>query len=111
MPRELVLSTNSEDLPVFPIFPGLPGDDADVSSHTGDELDPGAEPDTVRGQRGLAVCWTRAGALVSLGPVARADDGTDVEVPGHFVDLDWAAVNRLVRFLRTARDQAFGKPE
>jgi hypothetical protein len=96
MPRELVLSTSSDDLPI--VVDELP-------SHPGDE------PDTVRGQRGLAVCWTRAGALVSLGPVARAEDGSDVDVPGHWVNLDWSQCNRLIRFLRNARDQAFGRPE
>lgn len=66
---------------------------------------------TVRGQRALAVHWTRGAGVVRLGPTARAEDGTDVPVPGHWVDLDWAQTNRLIRFLRNARDQAFGKPE
>lgn len=65
----------------------------------------------VRGQRGLGVHWTRGGGFVQLGPHAVADDGTDVAVPGHWVDLDWSQCNRLIRFLRNARDQAFGRPE
>jgi hypothetical protein len=45
---------------------------------------------------------------------AAGDTGEDVPtplVPDWWVTLDWAGCNRLIRFLRTARDQAFGRPE
>jgi hypothetical protein len=85
MPRERIFSTSSDDLPVL------------------DKL--------VTGQRGLGVHWTRNGGFVELGTTAVSNDGSDVEVPAHWVTLDWSQCNRLVRFLRAARDQAFGKPE
>ena len=101
MPRDTVFSTSSDDLktgvPWADLLDGLLNDVADVR--------------TVRGQRALSVHWTRGGGFVQLGPSARAEDGTDVEVPGHFVDLDWSQCNRLIKFLRNARDQAFGRPE
>jgi hypothetical protein len=65
----------------------------------------------VDGQHCLSVGWHRGGGYVQVGPGARAHDGSELRVPGRWVDLDWYGTNRLVRFLRTARDQAFGRPE
>jgi hypothetical protein len=100
VPRDSVFSTTTTDLPL-----------ADW-----DELLSLADTDAnplrfSRGQRALSVHWTRGGGFVQVGPRAVADDGTDVAVPGHWVDLDWSQCNRLIKFLRNARDQAFGQPE
>lgn len=99
MPRDSVFSANSDDLLDV---------DWDALLNT---LERDPETKTVRGQRALAVQWVRDGNLVHVGPYATSVDGTDVPVPGHWVDLNWAQVNRLIRFLRAARDQAFGSPE
>ncbi len=97
MPRDTVFSTRSEDLKT-----GVPWIDL---------LDRVEGTDVVRGQRGLGVHWSRGAGIIQLGPVALGHDGQDVEVPGHWVDLDWSQTNRLIRFLKHARDQAFGRPE
>lgn len=100
MPRDSVFSTSTDDLPT-----GTGWDEllADVNA-------PDGVP-TVRGQRAIGVHWSRGGGFVQLGPHARAEDGTDVSVPSWWVDLDWSQCNRLIKFLRNARDQAFGQPE
>jgi hypothetical protein len=108
MPRDTVFSTSSDDR-LLPVDWTRLLDDLYAGRHGDYRLDP-AVP-VVRGQHAVAVHWTRGGGFVQLGPTARAEDGTDVEVPGHWVDLDWAQTNRLIRFLRNARDQAFGRPE
>lgn len=97
MPRDSVFSTSSDDLPTGVAWTEL--------------LDQVKGVTTVRGQRALGVHWTRGGGFVQLGPHATAEDGTDVPVPGHWVDLDWSQCNRLIKFLKNARDQAFGRPE
>lgn len=108
MPRDLVFSNSFDDLPSNVSWTRLLGDITvgRLSDYRYPEL-----PATARGQRALAVHWTRGGGLVSLGPTARAEDGSDVEVPGWWLDLDWTQLNRLIKFLRNARDQAFGRPE
>lgn len=63
------------------------------------------------GQYGVGVHWTRGGGFVQLGPTGRFHSGDEALVPGSWVDLDWSQTNRLVKFLRNARDQAFGRPE
>lgn len=100
MPRDVVFSTSSDDLPLV----------------NWDELLTLADTDENplqfrRGQRGVGVHWSRGGGFVQLGPTALDENGTDVEVPGHWIDLDWSQCNRLIKFLRNARDQAFGRPE
>lgn len=114
MPRDTVFSTTTDDL-----LAGVDWTDllnrlarGQLLTHDahGDLVDV-ATAATVRGTRALSVHWTRGGGFVQLGPHAVADDGTDVAVPGHWVDLDWSQCNRLIRFLRNARDQAFGRPE
>jgi hypothetical protein len=99
MPRDVVFSTSSDDLPLVDWAELL----GSLATDESIEL--------VRGQRGIGVHWTRGGGFVQLGPTALAEDGSDVEVPGHWIDLDWSQCNRLIRFLRHARDQAFGRPE
>lgn len=64
------------------------------------------------------VRWSRDGGFVQV--VTKAEDpfggrATDDEgasyLDGMFVDLDRAAINGLIRNLRRARDQAFGRDE
>ena len=81
--------------------------DVVVPSLTGDAVD----SPTVRGRYCLSVGWHRGGGVVQVGPGARDESGAELPVPGRWVDLDWLATNRLIGFLRTARDQAFGRPE
>lgn len=109
MPRDSVFSTSSDSLLAGLDWNTLLNDlEAGRLSNyrTGTDV-----PTTVRGQRAVVIHWTRDAGFIQLGPAARAEDGTDVDVPGHWIDLNWAQTNRLIRFLRNARDQAFGKPE
>lgn len=78
--------------------------------------DPDAELVTFQLRVGLG--WVRDGGEVVLGldgydhdRVVHPDGRPEVDVGGLFVPLNWSAVNRLIRCLRTARDQAFGSPE
>jgi hypothetical protein len=141
VPRDVVFSTDTEDLPTGqPYVLYLPDDyvSRDVTQLrldrgrvtelvTRDPREPDAEPQRVgvtltgaglglagrdvRGQRGLGVHWTRGGGLVQLGPTATFEDGTEAHVPGFWLSLDWSQCNRLIKFVRNARDQAFGRPE
>lgn len=102
MPRNTVFSTDTDLLPT-----GSPGD-------------PGPAPRCVPGQRGLSVHHSRGAGFVQLSPRAAAHDSSHGDpahppaeplVPDWWITLDWAGCNRLIRFIRTARDQAFGRPE
>jgi hypothetical protein len=68
----------------------------------------------------VEVRWSREGehAQIVSKAVRREDHGRladDVEgihyTDGFYVDLDRKAINDLIRFLRRARDQAFGRDE
>lgn len=58
-------------------------------------------------RRGAVVRWTRDHMLVELG-VAKLELATHAEADPHYMTLDRNGVNRLIRSLRRARDQAFG---
>lgn len=58
-------------------------------------------------RRGAIVRWTRDLNIVELG-VAKIEVSAHSEAEAHYLDLDRAGVNRLIRSLRKARDQAFG---
>jgi hypothetical protein len=52
--------------------------------------------------------------LAHTGELRSADDGRDViftAQDGWFIDLDRRGINQLIRNLRRARDQAFGRDE
>lgn len=65
------------------------------------------------------VRWNREGGYVQIVTRAQradggrvADDSPDSHVTdGMYVDLDRAGINRVIRNLRRARDQAFGRDE
>jgi hypothetical protein len=58
-------------------------------------------------RRGAVVRWTRDTDLVELG-VSKVATSNHEESGQHYMTLDRTAVNRLIRSLRKARDQAFG---
>lgn len=58
-------------------------------------------------RRGAVVRWDRDHMLVELG-VAKIELGAHREADPHYLSLDRNGVNRLIRSLRKARDQAFG---
>ena len=47
----------------------------------------------------------------SSGGASSTATSTELISPGQYVQLDRPAINRLIRVLRRARDQAFGKDE
>lgn len=60
----------------------------------------------------IEVQWGRR-TFVQLGSInqAAADENPGSEESGWFVDIDRATVNKLIRVLRRARDQAYGADE
>lgn len=56
------------------------------------------------------VSWSREAEYVQLGTVNPDENATteDCITNGWFVTLDRVQINRLIRVLRRARDQAFG---
>ena len=59
----------------------------------------------------IEVGWGRESSHVQLGTVVHDLAGnrvSDVTKDGMFVQLDRSGINRLIRSLRKARDQAFG---
>lgn len=70
-------------------------------------LDPEFNTDEARGLR-AEVRWSRDG-YVQLCTIADSPPPEGLE--GWFVTLDRKGCNDLVRFVRRARDQAFGKDE
>jgi hypothetical protein len=82
-----------------------------------DELTPGdRDVDTDRRVRVVAtLAWEPDGGVVRLRLDGHApgDDGlppAELDLGGPTAELDWAAANRLVEAVRTARDGAFGTP-
>ena len=81
---------------------------------------PGASPEPTRpGVPLVDVRWNREGGYVQVvtketdphgGRLVGDELGAHV-TDGYFVELDRAAVNKLIRNLRRARDQAFGRDE
>lgn len=65
-------------------------------------------------QRAVVVRWTKSQAprsdYLEVG-VAKVRTADNFEVDAHYLDLDRAGVNRLIRSLRKARDDAFGRDE
>ena len=55
----------------------------------------------------LSICWGRAGELVQLRYQRRGEDPNIDQ----YVDLTRRDVNRMMRVLRNARDEAFGRDE
>ena len=137
MPRDSVFGTTLDDVPPNQLVLAVPADldwrsvtrlyldagqvtgfssTADVTS-VGDTSQLAARrawttAPPVRAQLCASVYWTRDGGLVSVSVGAReATTAEQLAVPGYHVDLDWNDTNRLVKFLRNARDQAFGRPE
>lgn len=52
--------------------------------------------------------WSREAEYVQLGTVT-TDESVEWDERGYFVQLDREGINRLIRSLRRARDQVFGK--
>lgn len=67
----------------------------------------GQEPET---ESLVSIGWERGG-WVQVGSMARARVTHETVNEGWFVDLDRYACNDLIRKLRRARDQAFGRDE
>jgi len=61
------------------------------------------------------VRWSREGSHVQLATVVVdtcSHDPIEMKVSGGwYIDLDRKSINDLIRYLRRARDQAFGKDE
>lgn len=74
----------------------------------------GEIPDSIRRGKSLSdsfveVGWTRGLCDVQLGSInPEASDDPNDPLRGQFVHLDREGINRLIRSLRKARDQAFG---
>lgn len=75
-------------------------------------LDPGFNVDETRGLR-AEVRWARqeAGGYVQLATVADELPTEGTVTNGWFVSMDRQACNDLIRFVKRARDQAFGKDQ
>lgn len=71
--------------------------------------------DEVGGRRSaIRLGWDRVGYVQIATVLQAGTDGSPVPMDsevdeGQFVDLDRASINRLIRALQRARDQAFGK--
>lgn len=77
-------------------------------------LGPGSDVDKHRPagpavRRGVHVGWSR-NQHVEIG-VATFAVATEEVANGHFTSLDRQGINRVIRSLRKARDQAFGRDE
>lgn len=60
----------------------------------------------------ISVGWGKDCEHVQLGICGwDHDKGVAVDVPGFYINLSWSALNQLVRVVRRARDQAYGRPE
>ncbi len=62
----------------------------------------------------IAVGWSKDRGVqlgVVQGPPVTITINGEPADPGLWMDLDRAAINRLIRSLRTARDSAFGRDE
>ena len=57
---------------------------------------------------GVKVGWQRGGNQLDVAIIHHRDGGTDEGTVDWHSQLDRAGVNRLIRALRKARDQAFG---
>lgn len=77
-----------------------------IWSRYGSEVE--GEPEPV-----AQVGWSREASHVELGVVKTGVDPTDADDPknGLYIQLDRDGINRLIRTLRTARDQAYGRDE
>lgn len=69
---------------------------------------PWPKPYKVTGQS-LDVHWGRSEELVQIHHVYYEDDGR--KSVDRFIDLRRSEVNRLIKVLRSARDQSFGRDE
>jgi len=68
--------------------------------------------DDRRVQLRLVLTWTRDHPTVYLDVDGWDHDAAEaVDLGGPHLELDWPAVNKLVRKLRVARDQSCGAPE
>ena len=56
----------------------------------------------------LHVGWDKTVGNVEIATRQGGDFADDIERPGFYVHLDRAGINRLIRTLRKARDDAFG---
>ena len=54
---------------------------------------------------------SKAVRRADLGPLVESDPGSIHYTNGFYVDLDRRGINDLIRHLRRARDQAFGRDE
>lgn len=84
--------------------------------HGGPAIDADAPPPVVPI---VDVLWNREGGFVQVASKAVTADGGRVAADseeahftdGMYVDLDRTSINKLIRNLRRARDQAFGRDE
>lgn len=91
MPKEVVLT--------YPMFTDDKQGETPLTA-----LDEGVAGDIYR--RGAVLRWGRNG-YVELG-VAKLEVSTHVEREPHYLKLNRDEINKLIRNLRKARDQAFG---
>jgi hypothetical protein len=59
----------------------------------------------------MSVAWGREGGHVQVGTYNPLVLDQHSPEAGWYIDLDRAAINRLIRVLRRARDQALGRDE
>ena len=59
----------------------------------------------------VAIGWQKEAGWVQIGTMSRATVTHDTIEEGYFVDLDRRRINELIRRLRKARDDAFGRDE
>ena len=100
MPRVM---THSETSPLYLLMPdgNQIGDFSRVSAQ--ELIEEGGE----WRRRGVDLRWMKNGD-VQIG-VGAFNPSTEVNLEVQYMDLDRAAINRIIRALRDARDQAFGK--
>lgn len=59
----------------------------------------------------IQLCWGRERDLVQLHVQYHGDRSGDVEPFDYYFDIDRSVINNMIRTLRRARDQAFGRDE
>lgn len=75
--------------------------------------DQGQFGENTQHQVAASVGWSRqqSGGHVQLATIRNGKEGSFAPEDGLYMDMDRAAISRLIRLLRRARDQAFGRDE
>jgi hypothetical protein len=59
----------------------------------------------------VKVSWNKETGDVQIATINPGNEYAYDEIGGYYVDLDRTQINRLIKVLRRARDQAFGRDE